>query len=98
MDRDRIIDVLRRNADKLRAKGVQHAGLFGSLARGEAKPESDIDILIELDPNFSFTVFSYVGLKSDIEQLFRGRVDVVNRDALKPHLRPPVAADVLYAF
>jgi hypothetical protein len=93
-----VIDILRRNADTLRERGVKHAALFGSVARGEAGPESDIDILIDLDPSVGFDVFSYVGLKSFIEELFPGRVDVVNRAALKPYLRQPVAADLLHAF
>jgi len=98
MNRNDAIAVLQRHADELRARGVRHAALFGSLARGEAGPESDIDILIELDPDASFDVFGYVGLKTFIEELFPGRVDVVNRAALKPYLRQPVAADALYAF
>ena len=98
MKSDEAIAILRQHADALRARGVQHAALFGSLARGEAGPESDIDILIELDPNVSFDVFRYVGLKTFIEELFPGRVDVVNRAGLKPYLRQPVAADALYAF
>lgn len=98
MNSQNAIAILRHHADELRARGVCHAALFGSLARGEAGPESDIDILIELDPDVSFDVFSYVGLKIYIEQLFPGRVDVVNRAALKPYLRQPAAADALYAF
>ncbi len=97
MNSQDAIAILRQHADTLRARGVRHAALFGSLARGEAGPASDIDILIELDPDVSFNVFSYVGLKTYIEQLFPGRVDVVNRAALKPYLRQPVA-DALYAF
>jgi uncharacterized protein len=93
-----IIDILRRHADTLRERGVKHAALFGSLARGEADAQSDIDILIDLDPAIRFDVFSYVGLKLYIEELFPGRVDVVNRAALKPYLREPVAADLIDAF
>jgi predicted nucleotidyltransferase len=93
-----IIDILRRNAATLRERGVKHAALFGSLARGEADAQSDIDILIDLDPAIRFDVFSYVGLKLYIEELFPGRVDVVNRAALKPYLREPVAADLIDAF
>ncbi len=98
MNSQDAIAILRQHADTLRARGVRHAALFGSLARGEAGPASDTDILIELDSDVSFNVFGYVGLKTYIEQLFPGGVDVVNRAALKPYLRQPVAADALYAF
>jgi uncharacterized protein len=93
-----VIDILRRNADTLRERGVKHAALFGSVARGDAGPESDIDILIDLDPGVRFDVFSYVGLKIYIEELFPERVDVVNRAALKLNLRQPVAVDFIDAF
>lgn len=98
MTSQEVLAILRQNADDLRARGVQHAALFGSLARGEAGPDSDIDILIDLDPKVRFDVFSYVGLKMHIEELFPGRVDVINRGALKPYLREPVTADCLDAF
>lgn len=93
-----VIDILRRHADTLRERGVKHAALFGSVARGDAGLESDIDILIDLDPGVRFDVFSYVELKIYIEELFPGRVDVVNRAALKPYLHQPVATDLLHAF
>ena len=94
---DAII-ILRQNADALRARGVLHAALFGSRARGDARPDSDIDIMIELDPEAPLDVFAYAGLKRYIAELFNGPVDVVNKDALKPSLRKPVAADAVYAF
>jgi uncharacterized protein len=98
MNSQEALAVLLRHRDDLQARGVRHAALFGSVARGEAGPESDIDILIELDPAAKFDVFEYAGLKMYIEELFVGPVDVVNRDALKAHLRPSIGADVIYAF
>lgn len=92
------IDILCRHQDALRARGVQHAALFGSVARGEADTASDVDVLIELDPDLRLDVFAYAGLKRYIAELFNGPVDVVNKDALKPNLRQPVAADAVYAF
>ena len=50
IDREEIIATLRAHQAELHRRGVRHAALFGSLARGEAKRTSDIDILIELDP------------------------------------------------
>jgi hypothetical protein len=44
---EQVVGILRSNADVLRARGILHAAVFGSVARGEARPESDIDILVE---------------------------------------------------
>lgn len=98
MTRHDAIAVLRQHADALRARGVRHAALFGSVARGEAGPLSDLDILIELAPDAKLDAFAYAGLKRYIADLFSGPVDVVNRDALKPYLRRPAASDAIYAF
>lgn len=98
MNKQDAIDMLRRHRDDLRAHGIIHAALFGSVARGEAGPESDIDILIELDPDLKLDIFAYAGLKRYVAELFEGRVDVVNKEALKPYLRQPVSADAVYAF
>jgi uncharacterized protein len=98
MDRQDILTRLRENEAALKARGVTHAALFGSVARGEQRPDSDIDIMIELDPAARVTMFDYVDIKEYIERLFQGRVDVVNRDGLKPFVRPNAAADAIYAF
>lgn len=93
-----VIDILRRNADTLRERGVKHAALFGSVARGEADAQSDIDIMIELDPAHQVDLFQYVGLKDHVAGLFSGPVDVVCRDGLKPYVRDSAIADAIYAF
>jgi uncharacterized protein len=98
MDRQSIIDRLRDNEPNLRARCVTHAALFGSRARGEERTDSDTDIMIEIDPEAHITIFDYAGLKEYIAGLFDGPVDVVNRDALKPWLRPAVITDAIYAF
>jgi hypothetical protein len=93
-----ILARLREHQGTLRARGVRHVALFGSRARGNARPDSDIDILIELDPEARVTVFDYVGLKAYVAGLFDGPVDVVSREGLKPHVRPAATGDVLRAF
>jgi predicted nucleotidyltransferase len=97
MDRQSALDILRRAEADLRARGVRHAALFGSVARGDARPDSDLDIMIDVDPDASISVHEYVDLKDYIAGLFRGPVDVVSLDALKPHIRPAMA-DAVYAF
>lgn len=98
MDRTRIIETLQRHENELHRQGVSHAALFGSFARGEAGRSSDIDILIELDPDAALSVFDYVSLKNYIAGLFDAPVDVVNRDGLKPHVRADALTDVVDAF
>jgi hypothetical protein len=98
MNREEIIARLRENEAALRQRGVAHAALFGSRARGDQGPESDTDIMIEFDPTARITVFDYAGLKDYIAALFDGRVDVVNRDGLKPYVKPAATTDAIYAF
>jgi hypothetical protein len=98
MDRQDIIARLRENEAALRSRGVAHAALFGSRARGDADPGSDTDIMIEIDPTARIGVYEYVGLKEYIASLFDGPVDVVNRDGLKPYVKPAATADAIYAF
>jgi uncharacterized protein len=93
-----VIATLKRHEQDLRARGVRHAALFGSVARGTARPDSDIDIMIDIEPETVRDVYAYVGLKNYIADLFTGTVDVVNREALRPHLRPPAEGDAVYAF
>jgi uncharacterized protein len=98
MDTQAILDRLRQNESALRERGVRHAALFGSRARGDSRADSDTDIMIEIDPDAHISVYDYVALKDYIAGLFDGPVDVVSRDGLKPFVRPAATADALYAF
>jgi predicted nucleotidyltransferase len=98
MDREHIIATLRAHERELRHRGIRHAALFGSVARGEAKLSSDIDILIELDPEAPIGVFEYVELTDFIDGLFPVRVDVANRTKLKAYVRPQAEREAVFAF
>jgi predicted nucleotidyltransferase len=91
-------DIIAKNEAALRARGVRHAALFGSRARGDNQPGSDIDIMIEIEPEAHIGVFEYVGLKDYIAEFFDGPVDVVSREGLKSYIRPAATADAIYAF
>lgn len=92
------IAILRQSEPALRERGVLHAALFGSVARGENHSGSDVDIMIEIDPDARITVFDYVELKEYIANLFDEPVDAVNRDGLKSYVAPAATADAVYAF
>jgi len=63
MDKRAILDRLRLNERALRERGVLHAALFGLRARGDNRPDSDIDIMVDLDPAIVVTIFDYAGVK-----------------------------------
>jgi uncharacterized protein len=98
IDREEIIATLRAHQAELRRRGVRHAALFGSIARGKSKRTSDIDILIELDPQAPIGLFEYVEITQYLTDLFPVRVDIANRGSLKPLVRPSIERDALYAF
>jgi predicted nucleotidyltransferase len=98
MNSEEILARLREHEVALRARGVQHAALFGSCERGDNRPDSDIDIMVEFDPAAHVTVFNYAGLKDYIAGLFDGPVDVVSREGLKPYVRAAATTDAIYAF
>ena len=95
---DNVLDTLRTHERELRRLGVSHAAVFGSVARGEARGDSDIDVLVELDQDRSLGIFEYARLKIYINELLNGASDVVNRRTLKPLLRDSILRDAVHAF
>jgi predicted nucleotidyltransferase len=87
-----IIQTLERELETLRSRfGVKSLGLFGSIARGDASPDSDIDILVEFDtPSFDH----YMELKFYLEELLGRSVDLVLKGSLKPALRDHILREV----
>ena len=81
----------------LRRLGVLHAAVFGSLSRGDARPDSDIDILVELAPA-GRSVYDLAGIERAVAASVAGNVHVAIADQLKPALRDSVLADATYAF
>ena len=69
MRRNAIIARLKGAEAELKARGVIHAALFGSVARGEDRPDSDIDVMVEIDPDAPLDVFAHAGIVHFIESL-----------------------------
>ncbi len=82
MDRNRIIAVLSEHADQIRARGVTRLALFGSAVRGEARPGSDIDLLIEVDRGRRFSLVEFVDLQDYLSHLLGRHADLTEAGAL----------------
>lgn len=94
-DRASLLRALTALRSELRQRfSVRRIGLFGSLARGEARPSSDVDIIVELaEPTFDH----YMDLKFYLEEIFERPVDLVMADTIKPRLRPRIEQEAVYA-
>lgn len=74
--------------------GLRYAGLFGSYARGEATPESDVDILVQKGEK-PLSLFDYVHMQDELSSIFKKDVDVVSETALIPYFKEYILRDVL---
>jgi predicted nucleotidyltransferase len=93
--RDSILEILEINRDDLKAYGVESISLFGSVARDEAGPRSDVDLLVDVDDEV--TLFGLSRLKHHLEDLLGMPVDLVTSDALRPHMRDSILAEAIRA-
>src|SRR6202166_3746845 len=88
-----------RLAELCRRYSVRELDLFGSAARGQMRPDSDIDILVEFLPESSIDLVDYAGLMLGLSQLAGRRVDLVSKKGLKPSIRASILSEArpLYA-
>jgi predicted nucleotidyltransferase len=98
MNSEAVLSCLRRHQSELQKRGILHAAVFGSVARGDMNEGSDIDILIEINPEISIDIYSYSNLKRYIADLFPISTDVVNQAALKQGINVQAQKDAVYAF
>ena len=98
MTPDAVIAILRAHEAPLRRQGVTRAALFGSTVRGEASPESDIDIMVEIDPAAGVDLYDYVGITRYIADLLSVPVDVADRAMLIERVRRTAEEEAVYAF
>ena len=97
MLRDEILNTLKAHLAELTADGVCAIFLFGSIARGEDRPDSDVDLLVELDPERNIGIFAFLSLKQRLEDILGRPVDLVTPDALKRQLKDRILAEALRA-
>lgn len=98
MDTNRILAILRSHAPELQAAGLAHLRLFGSVARGEATPHSDIDLLADFDPEKIVTLFTLGGLDQRLREILGMDVDLCSADVLKPQVRERALQEAVVVF
>ncbi len=91
--RDEIAVVIRRLAPELKARGVARLSLFGSILHGEAGPDSDIDLLLDLEEGAELSLIDRLILRDMIADAIHCRVDLIPRKALIPALRASIEAE-----
>jgi uncharacterized protein len=82
----------------LRAKGVCALYLFGSVARGEAGPDSDVDLSFDIAPDVKFSLFDQAQIMCDLSEALGTKVDLVPRRAIHPYIRSRVEAEQIKVF
>lgn len=94
MDKQQALALLSQRRDEIAKKfAVKHLALFGSTARGEAREDSDVDVLVEFEGPATFD--GYMGLKLYLEELLGRKVDLVTESGLKPRARLHVEKDLI---
>ena len=98
MRKAEAIQKLRRQADAIRALGATSLYLFGSVARDEAGPDSDLDLFIDYDESKKFSLLDLVGIKLFLEDELSADIDVTTRDSLHPRLKDRIEAASVQVF
>lgn len=94
MEQKKVISLIHKHRPDLVKFGVKSLALFGSTARGEAKPESDVDILVEFEGRATFDRF--MDTKYYLEDVLGCRVDLVVPNAIQPRMKSAIMQDLVY--
>jgi uncharacterized protein len=94
-ERERVLAALREQAPRLQALGITRLSLFGSMARGEIGAKSDVDLLVELDPESHFSLFELLDLQDDLLALLGRRAHFAFASKLRPWLRKEIVEEAI---
>lgn len=82
-----LVSRIRTAETELRRRGIRHLSIFGSVARGEARPDSDVDIAIDIEPGRSFSLIRMEDTRLLLEELLKRSVDLGEASAFRPSVR-----------
>jgi uncharacterized protein len=98
MDAQTVIQRLSRNKPGLQALGLKRLSLFGSTARGEATPASDIDLAVTLGEGARIDLFRFAAISEQLSRLLDAKVDLVVEPARNPRMQGEIDRDRLRVF
>lgn len=97
MRREELLQILSENREEIRSYGIERLALFGSVARDEARPGTDVDLLVDFRPEARAGLFEIGRLKARLEELLGVPVNLVTEEALKRGLRERVLGEAIPA-
>jgi predicted nucleotidyltransferase len=98
MDRDRVLSKLREHEAELRAAGIMTLSLFGSVARGDASDESDVDLMVDFDRAKRLSLLGAVGLENKLSDILGLKADLSQREMLKPDVLQRATREAVRVF
>ena len=97
MKRHEVLQILESKRDVLSQYSVKDLYLFGSVARNEAVDKSDVDILVEFEPNARIGLFQFLRLRRTLSELLGCEVDLATPDALHQELKSEILSEAIHA-
>jgi predicted nucleotidyltransferase len=98
METSRVLDILRDHEVELKAAGIVHSRVFGSVARAEASPASDVDLLADFDASKGLTLVALGRLQGDPADLLGARVDLSSPEWMREPVRAKALGEAALAF
>jgi predicted nucleotidyltransferase len=98
MTREEIIEKLRAMEPELRARGITRLQMFGSRARGDNREDSDLDLLIEVDPSRNLSLFEITGMHLDLTETLGIPTYLIEGEGLKSRFRRRIDDDLVPVF
>jgi predicted nucleotidyltransferase len=98
MNRRSVIETLRLHEPELRASGIVHLRLFGSVARGEESSRSDVDLMADLDRSKRLSLVGMAHLENRLSDLLGAKVDLSPAGAMKETVRARAVREAIHAF
>jgi|SRR5581483_11241286 predicted nucleotidyltransferase len=98
MTREEVIAAIQEHSGAIKAEGVSKLAIFGSRSRGDNRPDSDLDILIDVEPDASFSILNLIGVEHIIQDATGLQTQATMRRSMQPRFAQRIADDLLEVF